>query len=465
MYLINNQKGIALPMVILFSSVIILLGFSLAFIANSQSKMVSRVQTGEESMHFAEAGINRYIYHLNQDRFFYQTQESQDMTGVDIPFEDGYYRLSIQEPSIESPMVSIVSTGWHKNDPELTRTIEADVYKREFAQNVYCSNLETTGDGELVWWVRGDEVRGPLHTNGNLNIDGTGGFGTTGPTFDDSVTYSSGLTVRTGSEVFSQEHGEPTQVVPLVFPASNSQLITRAQHAEGLYLEGRTSIMLLGNQIRYNNRGNVETINIPTNGVIYVDGTQGSKWDYDTGNVFISGTLEGRLTIAAANNIYITAWDPTDMSGIPSGNGTGGLKYQNDNVTESTNLSNDMLGLIAEGSIRILHYNWPRDSQANPRWNGIVAPDNITIHAVLFAINESFGFEYYDYNNPRGTINLKGSIVQNYRGAVGTFYTGGDLASGYLKNYVHDPRLSYDTPPHFLEPLNSGWEIRAWREY
>jgi hypothetical protein len=33
---------------------------------------------------------------------------------------------------------------------------------------------------------------------------------------------------------------------------------------------------------------------------------------------------------------------------------------------------------------------------------------------------------------------------------------------GYGENDYYDTRLLYELPPHFLEPLNTGWEIGYW---
>ena len=32
------------------------------------------------------------------------------------------------------------------------------------------------------------------------------------------------------------------------------------------------------------------------------------------------------------------------------------------------------------------------------------------------------------------------------------------------KNYAHDIRMMYDSPPHFLKPDGSGWEITEWND-
>jgi len=450
---IKNQRGIALPVVLVLSVVIILLAFTAMNLTDNQTLMVNRHQQQEKALHYAEAGIYRYINLLNDDNNFYNTQASADLA-TPTAFESGCYELHITAPTADDPEVTIKSTGWAENYPDITKTLEVKVYKREFVQNIYCSNDESD-----AWWVQGDEINGPMHTNGQLHIDGTAGGGSTGPTFYDAVTYSGDAPeIRTGTESFPE--GYPKKVSPMVFPATNSSLKTLAQNG-GIYREGRTCIYLTGSSlIIRNQKGSAETLSLPSNGVIYIDGgTSDNKWATLTaGDVFISGQLDGRLTIAATNNIYIADRDPTQN--WPSSTSCGGLTYEG---------SDDMLGLIAGRYTYILHRGWPgfniySYNYSTSRSDTDVAPSNITIKAAIFALNGSFGFEDYT-NGLKGTITLLGSVTQRERGAVGTFDSwSGNPVSGYEKNYLHDVRMLYDMPPHFLEPMNSGWEIRSWRE-
>jgi hypothetical protein len=466
----NNQRGIALPMVLALIVIITLLGFTAMSLAENQTLMVTRSQQQEKALHYAEAGIHHYLYMLNGNRDFYKTTESDDLQKIDTAFESGFYRLTVSPPSTTTPIVTIRSTGWTKSRPDLRRTIEVSVHKREFVQNIYASGKEVNDKDEEVWWIQGDVVNGPLHTNGSLNINGYQGRGSTGPVFYGPVTYSGArvnfMDDREGTTEFHK--GRPVKVPPLVFPSTNSALKSIADN-DGYLYEGRTCIYINGNSLTIRDKdGNVSNRSLPPNGVIYVDGNTGNKWGTDTANVFVSGTLEGRLTIATANDIYITAWDPTnwdqpDSSG-PKGTYTGGLSYAGYDGSNITDID-DMLGLIAAGYVRILHDNWPRSGN-NLRWNNYdVAPDNITIHGAIFALNHSFEYENWDSGGAKDTVTLLGSITQNSRGAVGTYNPdSGKIISGYLKDYTHDPRMLYDMPPHFLEPTNSGWEIKSWKE-
>lgn len=458
-----------LPVVVAVIAVITILGFTAAFLVSGQATMGTRFTGREEALAYAEAGFYKYLWHLNKDSKYYEKPESEKTTGeallgVDTPFQDGFYRLEVDPPTMEIPVVTIRSTGWPASDPTNRCTIEVQVRKRQFCQHVYLSNEEKImwqGGANKVWWYTGDEIWGPLHTNHTLHINGA-------PIFHGRVTYTVGIELWPGSNPDYRE-GLPEQVPPMVFPASNKKLKTYAQR-DGYYYKGRTCIFIDRNQLRIRNKdGEAEVRPLPPNGVIYVDGTIDydedwfKKFDLNKGNAFVSGRLDGRLTIAAANNIYITAKDPTEFDYFAAAN-TGGIRYADADFDPEGGITDDMLGLVANGNIRILHYYWPKAS--SPYYNrapGDVAPYDITIHAALFALDGVWEYEYYWQQPVKGTIYVVGSIIQQYSGQVGDYKgQSGERLSGYLKDYRYDPRMLYDAPPHFLEAVNAGWEIVSW---
>jgi hypothetical protein len=259
----------------------------------------------------------------------------------------------------------------------------------------------------------------------------------------------------------------------------------------------------------------INPLELPANGVIYVDGNTGggtdsagiSKFGINLGNVFVSGKLNGRLTIAAANDIYVVGHNPCDWA-KPSFDWSSSKWYQSDwydsepGVTYSGtsfvqkftgdewthtevegSSGEDMLGLVATNHVKVLHYNWlsqyhnvplPLDilhwfdynnycftlaNQPIPKDN---APYNIYLHAAIYAQNAFFGFEAYDRGVGKGKAYMIGSIAQKTRGPQGV--QGFLNKDGYLKEYSHDPRLLYDAPPHFPDPANSGWQSSRWDE-
>ena len=124
-----------------------------------------------------------YLWHLNKDPQFYDTDEGRDFVNKIHDVQNGQYKLEIKPPTDSQRVIKIIATGWLKSDETVKAAIEVDVRKRGFIQNLYLSHLEELSNGDKIWWTTGDDLLGPLHTNGNLNIDGN-------PVFHDRVTYT-----------------------------------------------------------------------------------------------------------------------------------------------------------------------------------------------------------------------------------------------------------------------------------
>ncbi len=508
-------------MVLIALVITTIFGVVLLFMTNTQTKLNSLDKQSKISFEYAESGYNKYLWHLNDDPEFYLTQDSKDMMNKDIEFQNGFYRLEVERPDDEDRFVVIKSTGWTKENPDIKRTIIAKIRKKQFVHHVYVSD----SDGDNIWWTKGDESLGPLHTNKDIRIQQN-------PIFYDTVSYSGQLKKGTNySPDFKVKNPlQPEKTNTLDFPNHNKDLKTWAEK-DNMVFKGRTCIYLDGKNIKIRNGNDsvdkIKTISISSikNKVIYVEKDQGGgtgKFDIKAGNIFISGELEGELTIGAENNVYITYDDPTNWYDYDNDNMNnfskkpnqppqsfkwsdgkwrdypekGGIRYSkttfslsNGKMTRSAN-GDDMLGLIANNEILILHYGWPKralrsdlsDNYWNFKWRldsswfgwnkewvkesyeYDFAPQDITIHAALFSINSGFGFESYNRGNPRGEIKIWGNITQRERLPVGSIGSNGSVIHGYNKEYIHDPRMLYNYPPHIIEPTNVGWEIHEWKE-
>lgn len=92
-------------------------------------------------------------------------------------------------------------------------------------------------------------------------------------------------------------------------------------------------------------------------------------------------------------------------------------------------------------------------------YTGKSAEGDINVYAAIMAMKGSFHNPYYSSNpdtNPQGKIILRGSLIQDSRGAVG------QGSKGYKKDYAHDSRMFVTQPPYFPQPVNAGWEITSW---
>lgn len=172
------------------------------------------------------------------------------------------------------------------------------------------------------------------------------------------------------------------------------------------------------------------------------------------------GQLDGRLTIATEDNIYINeslkyALDPLDTTATDAAIAAAKANGEDSGYYD---VVNDALGLVSGSDVIIT----------------TSAPDDIRIDASILVTGDSvskgynksgsylrdgcFVVDQYDVGGSRGDINLLGGIIQKDRGPVG-------LVSGvaYSKNYAFDTRFSRYPPPYF-PTLGEGITFETWTE-
>lgn len=171
------------------------------------------------------------------------------------------------------------------------------------------------------------------------------------------------------------------------------------------------------------------------------------------GTLYVEGTVKGRVTLSAENNVYVTG----DLTYAGGRTGT------------------DIVGLIAQNSVEIYHPvkatctrtsggRCVQYSYANMDLPGSSDPlTNVTVHAAILTLQHSFTVQQYNVGARLGSINLFGSFAQRFRGPVGTS-SNGTISTGYLKNYSYDTRLRYAPPPFFLDPVRASWGVKAYGE-
>jgi len=65
---------------------------------------------------------------------------------------------------------------------------------------------------------------------------------------------------------------------------------------------------------------------------------------------------------------------------------------------------------------------------------------NLKLSMSIYAFNDSFKVENYNSGSPTGQLTIFGSLMQYYRGPVGTF-SGESILTGYYKNYIYDSKI------------------------
>ena len=380
------------------------------------------------------------------------------------------------------------------------------------------SRPRDTGYCQDLNFVSGDRINGPLHTNDTMLISGSTRFSGTTTTSDPACRAVNGTPpaatacyrVNDGSSnrpvfergiAYRSEVELPTSIgdlKPYVDPAQTT--------TPGCLYTGPTRIRLLPSAAGSTPMMKVwskwsrsplnpgcgvhtnawpQTVPVPQNNLVMVrnvPSTQSTpssgrcsagsvgdgfpqaddaneslaEMDCRNGNLYVEGSLRGRLSISADNNIIVTG----DLTYAGGQNGT------------------DALGLIAQNSVKVYHpvarglhdrrYRWycgwycaRYDYTDMTRPNGTHLRD-VSIDAAILTLQHSFGVQAYDEGAPRGTIDVFGSIAQRYRGPVGT--GGSSISTGYYKNYNYDTRLRYAPPPYFLDPVRSSWGQKTFGE-
>lgn len=396
-----------------------------------------------------------------------------------------------------------------------TRTLEASIRRSGFLDYVYFTDFETQdpldyapssqaaaktscglkyapqrANGCTVISFANDTLDGPVHSNDIMNICNNVTFRKTVTTYagGNSAPSFQSLGCTTTGTVFGRS-GDPAIVAKVTMPATNASLkaqtLATASPRGCLYV-GPTKIVIRGSQMLVTSPWTKSVtpgctegsyMSLPTNGVVFVDdvpadGTAdinswgkskgggkpvcpasgnnvgypiageanwddasgSSRYGCRVGDVFVeelggnsSNALDGRLTISANNNLYVT-------NHIDYLNGTSGSSF---------------LGLIAK---QFLYYWHPTDSSGNNlNLPGTTAAwMDARVSASLLSVDHAVTVMNYNLGAQLGTLNLTGNLTQRYRGIV---RQGG----GYSKNYVYDPRLRYDAPPHFLDPTSSSF--------
>jgi len=165
------------------------------------------------------------------------------------------------------------------------------------------------------------------------------------------------------------------------------------------------------------------------------------------GDLYIKSDASGgskRLTAYVEDNIYVI----------------GDIIYP---TTSSADYS--ILGLVANGSIFVWN---PRRSN-NTSAIGNTQNSTREIDAVLASTQHTFQVQNYSTAGCGGTLEVNGSIIQRYRGAVGqagsgcTMGPGATMSAGYAKKYNWNALLAHTSPPKFIEPTQIKFAISQTR--
>ncbi|MEW6009168.1 MAG: hypothetical protein AB1629_06010 [Candidatus Omnitrophota bacterium] len=468
---LNNNKGFIMILTYLLIVVLFLLGVAFFSRSASEKKISSVDKDNVLAFDAAEAGLNRSIIYL---------RANTPSPSLDAPFDPfsgaqtlcaepsltnctntttakATYLITI-DPSDDndqhptSSKFTITSKG---TSGQLSRTVTTVVQTDNFARFAYFSDTEHYGVGwwrTPVWFITSDSIWGPSHTNGHYHISGSPSFYDVAASGDDFVTYyhggppidapSVGGFVAIMDDNGNIIDGFTKGATPIPMPNQAIELHNAAVQGGQVY-NGDTTVVLNSNGTMNvtNTQANCNPCNnvaLPTNHALYVSG----------GNLTVSGTLNGSLTVGSNRNIIIP--DNVRYNTLPSGSTfcPEGNTIANDGTGRQC-LANatDMLGVIAEKEVVV----------------SSSAPSNLEIDASIMAMDRSFSVQNWNTVAPKGTLKVFGGIIQDQRGPVGTFNSSTNtVQTGYSKSYIYDSRFTTAPPLYF--PQTGDYLNLVWQE-
>ncbi|NCT90866.1 hypothetical protein GXB85_07885 [Cellulomonas sp. APG4] len=185
------------------------------------------------------------------------------------------------------------------------------------------------------------------------------------------------------------------------------------------------------------------------------------------GDLFIKGVLDGHVTMAAENYIYVTgdiryANPNEDILGLVGQNAVWVMNpVKTDNV--ANNVSNSYVNSYLNAGYDCVqtsyYYNRCTSYELLGGWAA-----HRRIDAAILSVAHTFMVQNYDRGGSRGTLTINGAIAQKFRGTVATSGSGGGISTGYAKDYNYDKRLRDTAPPKFLSPAVITYGVTQWTE-
>jgi len=484
----------------------------------ADTPLAQRDLDSKRAYYAARAGVNRFLYELNQNPNYWQTcpqqltktaiapGSNQTYTFRPVP-ANGNATCSPSPPASGDPISTLIDadtgtfrmqfTGYSGN-PEVSRGLIASFRKdtpldylwftvyETLDPNTYnipanytaCAAFERNGRPDYcsdINWITGDDVNGPAYTQDQYKISGSPIFGrsNTNDKIESSVPDTNPDAVCMYSACGSANfRGQKSPNAPVISPPpDNDELLTDAQRY-GQVFTGVTTIVL-------NSAGTATVTNCPTAAIPPAGCT--------TSTVTINRYPTGKPIIYVNNGAGCTlTYSPYHPTYPP--NGPCGIAYVRGNYTRSLTVAADndiiingeiirsggapapVLGLAANNFVRVMHGINGRAADADrgecgtPGTNQTASPDQTLsdpqIDAAILAIKHSFIVDNYDCGSTSdmGELTVNGAIAQLFRGTVGTG-GGGGANTGYLKDYNYDDRLAVAQPPYLFDIASASWHI------
>lgn len=143
--------------------------------------------------------------------------------------------------------------------------------------------------------------------------------------------------------------------------------------------------------------------------------------------------VDGKYTIYSKENVEI--YDHIvyeDFRGLFPHNTIDNIVVNDDLIQQMKSATRtDFLNIVADKFVLV---------KEKQRGQSTYKQNNLKITASIYAFDESFTVEKYNTGSPAGQLTIFGSLMQYYRGPVGTFWND-TILTGYYKNYIYDDKI------------------------
>lgn len=478
--------------------------------ANGDLPLTRDSQDRKQSYGAAEAGINLYQYHLNQDPDYWtrctnvpapngtenqpvnqawngvgaDPRRWRNVAGMPTRYTIELLPANGNPTCLENNVSTMIdsttgafrirATGQPRAGSKMKRSIVATFRRRSFLDFLYFTDFETKdpvnySSGNQAWaqtncgdkyraqrdnacseiqFAGFDEIKGPFHTNDDILHCGSPVFGRNSA---DSIEFSGpapGYQSAGGtcSGVPTFNGPKRAGVKSLTMPPTNTTLQTLAT-ANGRLYTGTTYIRFNGSPANNMTVRNPLPTSTPQTVALPSNGVI-----YVRSNTGGCGSPPPPQSAtysepSSCGNVYVSGTYTQSMT----------IAAANDIIIRPTGAvnnngdvigsGNSVLGLIATNFVRIYH----PVSSCNDSTGTM---NTVRIDAAILSLKHSFTVDNHACGSQLGDLTVNGAIAQKYRGVVGT--TGG---TGYSKDYNYDDRLRYRSPPFFLEPIAASWHV------
>lgn len=463
-------------LVLVYSAVFLTLISALTGYIFVEKKLELAKENREKAFQLAEAGLEYYRWHLA-----HWPNDLRDGTTNNGPYVHtvadpeggtlGTFSLAISGTLTCGTLnsVAITSTGASAADTKYQRSLSARYTRPSVAEYSTIVNSNV--------WVGDDRIiTGPYHSNGGVRMDATHNADVTSGVASWLCTSSFGCSPNsTKNGVF----GGGSQPSLWAFPAPTMDFAGISVDLANLKTYAVSSGRYLGPsgnygyRIVFNSNGTFTAYRVTGTTQVWGYTTEngwqqerpvisstssGTTYTIPSGcpvvfvedNVWVEGTVSGKVTFAAAD----VTQGSVDRSVIVNGN-----------ITYADNID-DGITIIGEQNVLV----------------GLQTPDTMTMNGIFIAQKGRFGRNHYctgecDSNHSgseglpsaldqyvtRSTLNTNGTVVSN--GRVGTKWTSGStFLSGYSqRNDTYDRTLAA-SPPAFTPTTSDDFKFVDWRD-